>query len=75
MRTTGAWALGGGAVLSEAVQSALAHHTTVLLDVEPDVAEGDSAADDDSFGLLDELFDSIESDSVESARAGSEGSN
>lgn len=41
---------------------------------EPEVAE-DTEDDDDSFGLLDELFDSIESDSVESASAGSEGSN
>lgn len=36
---------------------------------EPEVSESDS----DSFGLLDELFDSIESSSVESANAGSEG--
>jgi acyl carrier protein len=33
----------------------------------------DLEEDSDSFGLLDELFDSIESSSVESARAGSEG--
>ncbi|MDA2893504.1 type I polyketide synthase [Mycolicibacterium sp. BiH015] len=63
------------AQMSDFVADLLAPMQQPAEDVEPAVVEGDSAADDDSFGLLDELFDSIESDSVESARAGSEGSN
>ncbi len=58
-------ALGGGSVLSEAVRNALAPHSTVLLDVDPDVAwervraemdrdgiDRPLARDRDAFGVL-----------------------
>ncbi|OAN26392.1 type I polyketide synthase [Mycolicibacterium iranicum] len=60
------------AQMSDFVADLLAPTQQPSDEAEPEVAE---EADDDSFGLLDELFDSIESDSVESASAGSEGSN
>ncbi|MFB1298373.1 SDR family NAD(P)-dependent oxidoreductase [Mycobacterium sp. pW049] len=61
------------AQMSDFVADLLAPTQQPPAEVEPEVTE--DTADDDSFGLLDELFDSIESDSVESASAGSEGSN
>ncbi|MDG4666919.1 type I polyketide synthase [Mycobacterium sp. 236(2023)] len=57
--------------MSDFVADLLAPTQQPAEEPEPEAAEAD---EDDSFGLLDELFDSIESDSVESANAGSEGS-
>ncbi|MGQ9408435.1 SDR family NAD(P)-dependent oxidoreductase [Mycolicibacterium gilvum] len=64
------------AAMSEFVADLLAPGQQPADDEAPEIGEGgEPDDDDDSFGLLDELFDSIESDSVESAGAGSEGAN
>ncbi|MBB2992924.1 acyl transferase domain-containing protein [Mycolicibacterium iranicum] len=57
--------------MSDFVADLLAPQQQAVEEAEPEVPEDDES---DSFGLLDELFDSIESSSVESANAGSEGS-